>query len=279
MQRIKLSRSSTITSKRFGRRAKFTAGQIRTIFRKIFPVLILVPVLYFLNGLFIIKKIDCSLNAQPCPEDTTKVVNRLLGTNSLFINQKELVTGIKAVYPIDTANVSLKMFNTLKIDLLGTRPFIQADVYLVKDLPVLSMDQAPSTTDSASWWTRPTMELQDYVNSKEPLGFDLWNNGSLTSIATTGVNLSYIFSAKPDANTIASVYQLVDLVSQYLSVPKIYIVNDRGFLSQTGGPDIIVNVPFDEVSLKQALQSLSYLATIKKDAKVIDLSFKNPIIR
>ena len=279
MLRTKLSRSSTITSRRFGRRAKLTAGQIKSFFKKILPVLVVIPVLFLLNNLFVIKKIDCSLNDQPCPEDTLKVINRFLGTNSLFVNQKELVAGIKAVYPIDTASVSFKMFNTLKVSLQGTRPFIQADVYLVKDLPVLSMDQAPSTTDSAGWWIRPSTDLQNYVNDKEALGFDLWNNGAMTSIATVGANLSYIFSAKPNADTVASVYKLVDLVSKYLTISKIYIVDDRGFLSQTGQPDIIVTVPFDEVSLKQALQSMSYLVTIKKDAKVIDLSFKDPIIR
>ena len=279
MQRIKLSRSSTLTSRRFGRRAKLTTEQVKTFFKKIIPVLIVIPILFLLNNLFVIKKIDCSLNDQPCPEDTAKIVNRLLGTNSLFVNQKELVTVIKAVYPIDAASVSFKMFNTLKVSLQGNRPFIQADVYLVKDPPVLSMDQAPSTTDSASWWTRPTTELQEFVDDKEALGFDLWNNGAMTPIATGGANLSYIFSTKPDAGVVASVYKLVDLVSKYLAVSKIYIVGDRGFLSQTGEPDIIVNVPFDEVSLKQALQSMSYLVTIKKDAKVIDLSFKDPIIR
>jgi hypothetical protein len=256
-----------------------TVGNIKGFFKKVLPLLVLIPILIFLNSLFIIKKIDCTLNSQPCSQDVSKILDRFLGTNSLFVNQKELITGIKAIYPIDTANVSFKMFNTLKVDLQGTKTFLQADVYLVKDLPLLSMDQAPSTTDSASWWVRPTTELQNFLSDKEALGFDLWDNGAMTPIATTGASLSYIFSEKPDANTISSVYKLVSLISQYVEVSKIYVVDNRCFLSRTGEPDIIVNVPFEEVSLKQALQSLSYLATIKKDAKVIDLSFKNPIIR
>ena len=61
--------------------------------------------------------------------------------------------------------------------------------------------------------------------------------------------------------------------------PKYILLTNRGFLSRPKEPDIIIGVPFDEGSLASALQSISYLATIKKDAKVIDLSFKNPIIR
>jgi hypothetical protein len=272
-------RSSSLTSRRFDRRIKLSVGQLLPFIKKSIPVIVLIPIILLLNSFFLVKKIDCSLNSQPCPDDLTKVVNRLVGTSSLFVNQRDLVNSLKAIYPIDNANISFKMFNTLKVNLIGTRPFITVDAFLVKDLPILSMDQAPSTTDSASWWTRPTTELRDYVSRQQGLGFDLWNNGSMTAVATSGANISYIFSEKPSADMVISVYKLVSLISKYIDVSNIYIVNDRCFLSRMGEPDIIVNVPFDEVSLKQALQSLTYLATIKKDAKVIDLSFKNPIIR
>ena len=57
---------------------------------------------------------------------------------------------------------------------------------------------------------------------------------------------------------------MVKVILKYLDVSKIYVVNHRCFLSRPNEPDIIIGVPFDEGSLAPALQSLSYLATIKK---------------
>jgi hypothetical protein len=176
-------------------------------------------------------------------------------------------------------SVGYKAFNTLNIGLGGTSPSVQADIYLVSKLPILSMDMAPSTTDSAMWWVKPTGELGDYIKTQEALGYNLWENGSMTSIATTGAGISFIFSEKPSSEIISSVYKMIKVILKYIDVSHIYIVDHRSFLSRPGQPDIIIGVPFDEGSLVPALQSIGYFVTIKKDAKVIDLSFKNPIIR
>lgn len=219
------------------------------------------------------------MNSEICPKETQAVLNKLLGTNSLFVNQKELLTYIKAIYPVDSLNIGYKIFNTLNVDLKGSSPFVQANIFLVNKLPTLSMDLAPSTTDSASWWIKPTGELKVFISTENPQGFNLWDNGSMTSTATTGAVINYIFSEKPTPETISSIYKMYRTVIKYIDVSNIYIVNKRSFLSRQGEPDIIIGVPFDEGSLISALQSINYLSTIKKDAKVIDLSFKNPIIR
>jgi hypothetical protein len=267
------------SSKRLNRRARISIDAIKNIAKKIFPIVILLIVVLLFNSLFTIRKINCTLNDEICPQETQIVVNKLLGTNSLFVNQKELLTYVKAVYPVDKINVGYQALNTLKISLKGTSPFVQADVYFVSELPSLSMDQAPSSTDSASWWVKPSGELEKFIISNQALGFDLWENGSMTSIATTGANIKFIFSEKPALETISSIYKMVKIILKYIDVSKIYIVDHRCFLSRPEQPDIIIGVPFDEGSLVPALQSITYLATIKKDAKVIDLSFKNPIIR
>lgn len=214
-----------------------------------------------------------------CPKETQIVINQLVGTNSLFINQKELLVFIKAVYPVDKMTVGYQAFNTLNIKLKGSRPNIEVDVYLVSNLPSLSMDQAPSTTDSAGWWVKPTGELDKFISSQKALGFNLWENGAMTSIATTGANISFIFTEKPTPEIVSSVYKMVKIILKYIDVSNIYIVNRRSFLSRTGQPDIIVSIPTSEDSLIASLQSINYLATIKKDIKVIDFSFKNPILR
>lgn len=267
------------SSKRFNRRTRITTDAIKRNSKKLFPVLIMISTVLLLNSLFIVRKINCTLNNEVCPKETQVILNNLLGTNSLFINQKELLTFVKAVYPIDKMTIGYQAFNTLNLNLKGDSPYIQADVYLVGKLPVLSMDQAPNTTDSANWWVKPTGELGNYVLSQKALGFNLWENGTMTSTATSGANISFIFSEKPTSKTISSIYKMVTVILKYLDVSKIYIVNGRSFLSRANEPDIIISVPFDEGGLVSALQSISYLATIKKDAKVIDFSFKNPIIR
>lgn len=279
MLQKRLLKSSVNTSKRLNRRVRIGLETLKINSKKFLPILILIPLIFFLNSLFIIKKINCSFNNEVCPQEIQIVQNNLLGSNSLFINQKDLLTFFKAVYPIDKMSIGYQAFNTLNINLKGNNPYVQADVYLVSSLPKLSMDQAPSTTDSAGWWVKPSGELESFVLTQKALGFNLWENGSMSQTATAGANISFIFIEKPTPEIVSSVYKMVRLVLKYLDVSDIYIVGRRAFLSRAGEPDIIIGVPFDEGSLVSALQSLSYLATIKKDAKVIDLSFKNPIIR
>lgn len=279
MLQIKSPKSSVKSSKRLNRRFRISADVAKKNTKRFFPILLIILAVFLLNNLFIIRKVNCTYNDEVCPKETQIVINQLVGTNSLFINQKELLVFIKAVYPVDKMAVGYQAFNTLNIKLKGSRPNIEVDVYLVSNLPALSMDQAPSTTDSAGWWVKPTGELDKFISSQKALGFNLWENGAMTSIATTGANISFIFTEKPTPETVSSVYKMVKIILKYIDVSNIYIVNRRSFLSRTGQPDIIVSIPTSEDSLIASLQSINYLATIKKDIKVIDFSFKNPILR
>jgi hypothetical protein len=279
MLQIRSSKSFTNTSKRFSRRTRISLDTAKRNTRRLFPFVILITVVLLAYSLFSIRKTNCVLNNDTCPKEVQVIVNNLLGTNSLFVNQKELLSVIKGVYPIEKMTVGYKALGTLNVILTGNSPYIQVNVYLVNQLPVLTMDQAPSTSDSAGWWVKPTKELETYVSTKEVMGFNLWENGSMISVATTGANINYIFSEKPTPEVVTSIYKMINIVLKYLDVSKIYIVNKRSFLSRPSQPDIIVSVPFDEGSLVSALQSIDYLVTIKKDAKVIDFSYKNPIIR
>lgn len=268
-----------ISSQKLNRRSRISFDKAKSVLKRIFPIFILIPIIVFFNTLLTVKKINCTLNTGICPQEIQIVTNKLLSSNSLFINQKELLVFTKAIYPVDKMKIDYKIFNTLNINFTGSSPYLQSDVYLVRTMPVLSMDMAPSATDSAGWWTKPSGELSNYLISKDKLSFNLWENGSMTPIATTSANVKYIFSEKPTAEIITSIYKMIKLVQKYLGVSEIYVVNRRVFLSRPEQPDIIIGVPFDEGSLISALQSINYLATIKKDTKVIDLSFKNPIIR
>jgi len=266
-------------SKRINRRARISLDLIKQYFKKFLPIIIAIPVILVLNSIFTIKKVNCTLNETVCPPEVLIISNKLLGTNSLFVNQKELLTFAKATYPVEKMSIGYQSLSTANVSFTGSSPYLEADIFLVGELPVLSMDQAPSSTDSAGWWVKPTGEIDEFVSANSGLGFILWENGTMTSTATTGANIKYIFTKKPSPETVTSIYKMIKTISKYIDVSNIYIVNNRCFLSRPNEPDIIIGVPFDEGSLVPALQSLTYLATIKKDAKVIDLSFKNPIIR
>jgi len=266
-------------SKRINRRARISLDLIKQYFKKFLPIIIAIPVLLILNSIFTIKKVNCTLNETVCPPEVQIISNKILGSNSLFVNQKELLTFAKAAYPVEKMSIGYQSLSTANVSFTGSSPYLEADIFLVGELPVLSMDQAPSSTDSAGWWVKPTGEIDEFVSANSGLGFILWENGTMTSTATTGANIKYIFTKKPSPETVTSIYKMIKTISKYIDVSNIYIVNNRCFLSRPNEPDIIIGVPFDEGSLVPALQSLTYLATIKKDAKVIDLSFKNPIIR
>lgn len=252
---------------------------IKPNLKKILGVLLFVPVLIFIIILLHVQKIDCRFNDSPCPQEIVAVLDKYYGENSLFINQKRVLQEIKGVYPVEKLDLSFKLFRTLKIKLEGSEPSIKASVFFVKEIPQLSMDQAPSTTDSAQWWVKPGQELEEFLKSVKSQDFFLFANGTMINTATGGAQLSYIFSKKPTPETVSSIFRLVKIAEKYLDGASVVVVNQRCFLSRQGQPDIIMLVPFNEESLVNALQSLNYLVTIKKDAKVIDLSFRNPIVR
>ena len=273
MRPIKLPKSSV---NRFRRQNLFLS--IGGFWRRILPVLLIIILLYLLNSLFTIRRVDCSLDGKSCPEEIIQKLNRYRDSNVLLLNQKQISESLRNSLPLEKVGLGFKLFNTMQITLEGGHPPLSALVYLVRDLPVVSMDSATGSTLSADW-PRPSVEINLFSRSASSSGFNLWDSGQMTPVATEQSNISYIIAEKPDTETIKSLYRLVKLVNKYLNIETIQIVGNRVFLSQADEPDIIVSVPFDELQVSEAIKSYTYLATIKKDAKVIDLRFKNPIIR
>ncbi len=235
-------------------------------------------VIVLVYNLFLIRHIQCSLNSKSCPEGISQKLQSYLGSSAIFLNQESLSDSLKLLYPLEEIHLSFKVFNTLEVVLAGSQLSYNAKTYLVKELPLIAMDIAPGSTLSADW-VKPTVDLETFIADKDGQNFDLWSNGTMTPSATSEANIIYIFKEKPDSETLINIFKTIRILSRYLDLAKIYIADHRLFLRQEGQPDIIVYVPSDEDSLVEALQSFAYLATIKKDAKVVDLRFKNPIIR
>lgn len=267
----RLSKSFVNRSKRLGRRSEGAIG-------KMLPIFLFLLFLFLLNNLFKIKSVNCSLDGENCPPEITQRFSKYLDTNVLLLNQKQATQSIISSYSVEKVTIGFKMFNTLMVTLEGGKTPILTMVSLVKDLPVLSMDIDSGSTVSANW-PRPSIEIETYVKIASASGFGLWENGRMTPVATSESSIKYLISKKPESEIVSSLYRLIKLVNKYLNVQSIQIVGQRVFLSQADQPDIIISVPFDEGRVTEAIKSFSYLVTLKKDAKVIDLRFKNPIIR
>lgn len=244
----------------------------------VFPIFIFLLFLFLIYELFVIRRIECTLNGSSCPAEITDKVNKYLGSNVLMLNQKALSSSIKASFPVEKVGLGFKIMNTLKLKIEGRLSAINAQVSLIQNLPVISLDSL-AISSTSSTFTKPTEELDVFNQSIGFVNFDLWDTGLMTPSASAESKFKYLITDKPDAETVKSLYRLIKLVEKYLNVDQFIILDQRIFLRQANQPDIIVNVPFDEDSLVQALQSFTYLSTIKKDAKVIDLRFKNPILR
>ncbi len=260
------------------RSLKSSVNPFKFLQQKVLPLLVGLILVVFIYNLFVIRQIRCTYNDGDCPENISEKLKTRLGSNAIFINQKSLSSSIESLYPIKEVHLSFHLFNSLRVTLTGSGLPYNTKVYLVQNLPLLAMDAASGSTLSADW-PRPTTEIERSLLGQEGINFDLWDNGTLTPSATGEAKIIYLFKEKPDQDTLTNLFKLIKIVSHYLDFTQIYVLDHRVFLMQTNQPDIIIYVPFDEGSLVEALQSFAYLATIKKDAKVVDLRFKNPIIR
>ena len=277
----KLPKSSVNQSKRLRRRLRNIIDSLTPQNhpgKRILPFVLFILFLFITNNLFTISQTECQLDREVCPPEIVQKLDKLTGSNILFLNQKQLSGVLMDSFPVEKVGIGFQMFNTLKVNLDGGHPPILTMVYLVKELPMVSVDKASGSTESAGW-PKPSEELKIFTQNASPSSFGIWDNGRMTPVATDEAKIIYILSKKPDEETVKSLYRLTKIANKYLYVDSILVLGQRVFLSQADQPDIIVSVPFDEEQVSEAIKSYSYLVTLKKDVKVIDLRFKNPIIR
>jgi len=230
-----------------------------------------------LGRVLTIEKVDCSFNDHHCPQEISDIFARAQNKNFLTLNRKELTWAVEQLLPFESIKINFSFPNILIVGLKGTKDPLSLDIFQVSELPRLSMDTFSASTESGQW-RRPVVEITDFLNGQTGTTQKIWENGSLTA-ASSSSSIFFLYSALPDKDQLTALYHLLVLVNRYLENPGIYIVGDRLFLSVAGLPDIIINThtPLDHVAA--SLQSIDYLATIKKDARVINLSFKNPVVK
>lgn len=274
----KLPTSFATTFKKRGHRFNGILAKARSAFFRSFPVFLFLSVLFLVYSLSVIRNIHCGFDTQPCPPNLIEKLEKLKGISVIFLNQKSLTSSIKSSFPVEKVSLGFKLFNTLDIRLEGRVPAINVQMALVNDPPEISTLVLPESTTSALV-TKPTEEIASYFQRIDWVNFDFWDTGEMSPTVSAESSLKYVFTSKPDVDTIKSIYNLVKIAEKYLSVDQVMVVNQLIFLRQSNQPDIIISIPYEKDVLIRALQSFAYLTTIKKDAKIIDLRFKNPILR
>ena len=266
---------------RLRRSSRLSTNTFKSLFSVIKKFILIILVLY-LGSLFFrslnIKNIICNFNEGICPVTVTDYLSQYRKSNYLLLNTKKITSDIKEIVPSEDIIYSLLFPGTLKVNISTKNKSYPVNVYLASALPILTID-LPKVSSSSSFG-KPTSELNNFIASQSAQLYRLWSDGRFVSENSSGSsNINYIFISKPDDYILVSAYNGLKQLSRYINYEEAFFVGNRLILRQTDQPDIIISIPFDEKGLEVALQSISYLVTIKSDAKVIDLSFKNPIIR
>ncbi|KKU07828.1 MAG: Polypeptide-transport-associated domain protein FtsQ-type, partial [Candidatus Collierbacteria bacterium GW2011_GWC2_45_40] len=243
-------------------------NRLGRLLRRLLPLFILFLFIFLANNLFTVRKIECVFNNDACSSAVFEKLNKYLGSNVLLINQKDISSSINSLLSVENIKIGFKVFNTLSLRLNGRLVSLNAQVSLTQELPRLSLDDVSLSSDSAEF-IKPTEEINQFNKTVNFSNFEIWDNGLMSPVASAESKIKYLFTEKPTVQTVKSVYALVKLVEKYLNADQIMILNQKIFLRQANQPDIIVNIPFDEDNLVQALQSYEYLTTIKKDTKII----------
>jgi len=231
---------------------------------------------------FVVKQIKCRINNGVCSREIEGILWHLSDSNYFSIDRKELHWAISQMFPVEKLAYNFSYPNTLEVNIDGAQDAYSIQSFQTVLLPPLSLDLFGASTESAQW-RRPIPEIENFVDELEGgTSQKMWENGILTSdtsTATVSGQITHIFTSIPSSDQVRNMYKIISLSNRYLDKPKIYIMDDRIFLSAGDLPDIMINVDSPLENVEMSLQSMNFLVTIKKDARVFNLSFKHPIIK
>ncbi len=238
----------------------------------------LIVVLLSLPRFFIIDQVDCQFNGRVCPTEISNYLAQSLGKQSLFLNHREIETALKLLYPIGDISFAFSYPNLLTVKATGEDQAIKIKIFKTDSFPRLSLDDNSGSTLSAEFQL-PSREIENFLVDKPSTESGLLSSGKFTQTNYSGETINLIVIDDLPIDEMESIYRLVSLAGKYLSESSIFVYGDRLFLSRPNLPDIIIYVSAVIAQVENSLQSIDYLDTIKSDAKVIDLSFKHPIIK
>jgi len=245
--------------------------------RLVFSGLILVVIIYFLSRSLIIKTLVCRVNGEICSQEILDIFRPLIGGNISSVRKNNLEWSLKQIFPLENLKYNFSYPNTLEITMTGNDDGYEVTGYQVSALPNLTFDSL--STESGSI-TSPSREIKSFINGLVGNPGKIWMSGDITPDSSSpSANIHHVYTHLPSSGTVSAIFKIITLVSRYIENSVIYIWEDRVFLSHDYLPDIIIYVDADLADVESSLQSLDFLVTIKKDAKVLNLSFKHPIIK
>ncbi len=274
----KLSKSSKSTSRIKLRRLGLFSFPVKRLLKILPLVVFIVFSIYIFNANLEIKNVNCFINQVVCDETTYNLFQSLKGKKIISLKQDELETQLKYLFPFDSLQTTFSYPNSLNVNIKRTLPAIPITLIKSEQFPELSFDRQASASESA-FFRKPSDEIELFVKNLETSPNQLWSDGNLSNQPGSTASATLVYQKLPHQKFLSKTYQQLTLLTKYIQDPKIFIMGERLFLRQSGQPDIIVYVEAESAIVETSLQSLDLLYKIKKDAKVINLSFKHPIIK
>lgn len=228
---------------------------------------------------FTIKNVVCINRNEECDEQILLVLDKLKSTSIFSFQHRKIVSEINKIQPIKNLETHFSFFNTLKISIETEENYYLVNLGLVSEYPSLSVNNIAISSDSSVFFVKPSQEIQGFIPKVNMISYRLWSNGSLSPTASQSANLFFLTKQKPEGQSLVNIFKLLNLIEKYQKIDDVYILGSTIFLSREGQPDIITSDSFNEALITESLQSLGFLTTMKKDPKIIDLRYKNPIIR
>lgn len=274
----KSSRSSISSSKLLIRKIKVRLQSLTFSWKKAALTSVVAIIVFITPKFFTVKFISCSFNGKSCPQEIMFYLEKAKGRQLLFLNHREIEDSVRQLYPVEDVNITFTYPNKLSLSARGEDQGIGVKIFKPDAFPRLSIDNDTGSTES-SQFNKPSLEIENFLADKPSTESGLLSSGKLTRNILSGNSISLVTTNNLSTKTLQSVFSLCTLVNKYLSDTTIYLLGDRLFLRRPSLPDIIIYVSADITQVENSLQSIDYLDTIKTDAKVIDLSFKHPIIK
>lgn len=226
-----------------------------------------------------ISSVECNLNNKPCPQEINQSLSYLSNTSLITLSRKKILKKVGDILPVKKVDIHFKLLNKLSLDIETLPENLSVNLFLIPSYPDLTMSRSPESSTSSVLFKKPSEEIKELSSKNTTVSYSLWSDGSLTPVATNDAKVNILITQKPEGAYLSQIYRLVQILSKYLEYEAIFAVNEDVFLSRKEQPDIITAASFEERSLLEALQSLGFLSTIKLDSKIIDLRYKNPVIR
>ncbi len=226
-----------------------------------------------------IENVYCYIDGQTFEDADCHAARKLVSNSLLGLNRKKIVNTLSATGKYQKIIIRTENLNTVVVDFHSVVDFFIFNSAISKEKLELSMEKTPLSSESAGFFLKPSLEIGDWMKNIQLISLKVFPNGYYETMSTTSSQIYVITQEKKDSNWYMSAHKLIKTVLTYTDVSGVYFLDNNVYFAQDGRPDIIISTDYEEQKLLKSLQSLGFLTTIKKDPKIIDLRYTNPIIR